>query len=185
MYIFCWFIVNTLAQIKESIIAQISWWMFSLWVRAREREIEGACKTGQTSQNATYVHSYLLSPTTNCAVKVLMYVGTYVTKKECFFLAAWSGGIVYASHRGDWSCGSWDRIPLGYRLIAFFKKGKRECFRIELHMLTFNVCVKKGEHIGLDGKYHRSDEHTRNVYGFCICTMYYVHGFCIWILYMY
>jgi hypothetical protein len=27
--------------------------------------------------------------------------------------AAWSSGIVSACHRGDWSYGSWDRIPPG------------------------------------------------------------------------
>jgi hypothetical protein len=38
-------------------------------------------------------------------------------------LAAWSRGIVSACHRGDWSYGSGDRIPPGYRAVVFiFKK---------------------------------------------------------------
>jgi hypothetical protein len=28
-------------------------------------------------------------------------------------------GIASACHRGDWSYGSWDRIPPWYRVVAF------------------------------------------------------------------
>jgi hypothetical protein len=34
-------------------------------------------------------------------------------------LTAWSSGIVSACHQGDWCYGSWDRIPPGYRVVAF------------------------------------------------------------------
>jgi hypothetical protein len=36
-----------------------------------------------------------------------------------YALAAWSSGIFYACHRGDWSYGY---TPPGYRVVAFLKK---------------------------------------------------------------
>jgi hypothetical protein len=44
------------------------------------------------------------------------------SSKLCFPASAWSGGIVSARHREDWSYGSLDLIPVGYRVVAFFKK---------------------------------------------------------------
>jgi hypothetical protein len=39
-----------------------------------------------------------------------------------FDLAAGFSGYVSACHRGDWSYGSWDRIPPGYWLVIFYNK---------------------------------------------------------------
>jgi hypothetical protein len=35
-------------------------------------------------------------------------------------MASWPSGIVSTCHRGDWSYGSWDRIPTGYRVVGSF-----------------------------------------------------------------
>jgi hypothetical protein len=45
-------------------------------------------------------------------------------KSVAIAMAAWSSGIVSAWHRGDWSYGSWDRIPPRYREVAFEKEKK-------------------------------------------------------------
>jgi hypothetical protein len=37
----------------------------------------------------------------------------------------WRRGIVSACHRGDCSYWSWDRIPPGYRVVAFYRKKAR------------------------------------------------------------
>jgi hypothetical protein len=43
-------------------------------------------------------------------------------------------GIVSACHRGDWSYGSWDRIPPGYGVVAFINK-KASCFLRIIHFI--------------------------------------------------
>jgi hypothetical protein len=57
-----------------------------------------------------------------------MYILSKCKSAEQFncALAAWSSGIVSASHRGDWSYGSWDRIPPGYTIL-----------KVRIHLLSY------------------------------------------------
>jgi hypothetical protein len=48
--------------------------------------------------------------------------------------AAWASGIVSTWHRRDWSYGSRDRIPPGYRVVAFLKKKGRQKNNNGLHL---------------------------------------------------
>jgi hypothetical protein len=63
--------------------------------------------------------------------ETIFYSGdTVIGKTTIRGMAAWSSGIVSVYHRGDWSFWSWDRIPPGYRVVAFryfLIDGEGEC----------------------------------------------------------
>jgi hypothetical protein len=40
-------------------------------------------------------------------------------KRHISVYGAWSSGVASACHRGQWSYGSWDRIPPCYSVVAF------------------------------------------------------------------
>jgi hypothetical protein len=55
-------------------------------------------------------------------------------------LAAWSSGSVSACHRGDWSYGSLDRIPPGYRVVVFNKKRNGSFIVLKSGQNQYNIC---------------------------------------------
>jgi hypothetical protein len=67
-------------------------------------------------------------------------------------MATWTSGIVSACHWGDSSYGSWDRIPTGYRVIAFLNKKR---FRRSCVMNTWqNVFPTKSRYIDPEVSHH-------------------------------
>jgi hypothetical protein len=131
-----------IALLQKNALAR--WWSFTYWncLLARGSRFVGSNPSNEPSRNTRWnffagcgtdamnqSNSQEKCETKFCEIwsaRMTLFqtnIGqTWIYEIEAAPMVPWRrglhGGIVSACHRGDWSHGSWDRIPLGYTVVA-------------------------------------------------------------------